>query len=189
MTDSVATVWPLCTVQTCVIHLIRNTFRYAARQDWEKLSRDLRPVYIVPHRGRSAGSVRGLHAGMGREIPRDRHTLATRVGRVRSVPGLRRRNTEGDLFYQRDRKPQRPLPPGRASPGPLSHDQAAIKCLYLTTRALDATSTGRAKSCAGKAPSTPSPPRSKAASSRARPTSQSKTTYAETRHSQCGGDG
>lgn len=24
------------TLQTCVIHLIRNTFRYTARQDWDK---------------------------------------------------------------------------------------------------------------------------------------------------------
>ena len=31
--DVVATVWPLTTVQTCIIHLIRNTFRLASRKD------------------------------------------------------------------------------------------------------------------------------------------------------------
>jgi putative transposase len=31
-------------VQTCVLHLIRNTFRYAARQHWDALARDLRPI-------------------------------------------------------------------------------------------------------------------------------------------------
>jgi putative transposase len=27
------------------VHLIRNTFRYASRTDWDQLARDLRPVY------------------------------------------------------------------------------------------------------------------------------------------------
>ena len=32
-------------MQTCVIHLLRNTFRYASRKDWDELSKDLRPIY------------------------------------------------------------------------------------------------------------------------------------------------
>src|SRR6476661_4603917 len=43
--DSVAAVWPLTVVQTCVIHLLRNSFRYAGRQDWDKLAKDMRPIY------------------------------------------------------------------------------------------------------------------------------------------------
>ena len=35
-------------MQTCVLHLIRNTFRLAARQHWDALARDLRPVYTAP---------------------------------------------------------------------------------------------------------------------------------------------
>src|SRR3954465_13002873 len=31
--DAVAHVWPQALVQTCIVHLIRNSFRYAARQD------------------------------------------------------------------------------------------------------------------------------------------------------------
>src|SRR4030095_13867720 len=42
--DSVAAVWPLTVVQTCVIHLLRNSFRYAARQDWDRLVRALKPI-------------------------------------------------------------------------------------------------------------------------------------------------
>ncbi len=34
-------------MQTCVIHLLRNTFRYAGRQDWEKIAKDLRPDYTA----------------------------------------------------------------------------------------------------------------------------------------------
>ena len=30
-----------------MLQLIRNTFRYASRADWEALARDLRPVYTA----------------------------------------------------------------------------------------------------------------------------------------------
>ena len=39
------TVYPV--VQTCVLLLIRNTFRYASRARWEELARDLRPIYTA----------------------------------------------------------------------------------------------------------------------------------------------
>lgn len=48
MADSVVNVWPLCTVQTCIIHLVRNTFRYASRADRDTIARDIRPVYTAP---------------------------------------------------------------------------------------------------------------------------------------------
>jgi mutator family transposase len=32
-------------VQTCVVHLIRNTFRYASRKCRDEIARDLPPVY------------------------------------------------------------------------------------------------------------------------------------------------
>lgn len=35
-------------VQICVIHLLRSSFRYAARQDWEQVAKALRPVYTAP---------------------------------------------------------------------------------------------------------------------------------------------
>jgi putative transposase len=43
--DAVNTVWPATIVQACVVHLMRNSFRYAARQDWDAISRSLKPVY------------------------------------------------------------------------------------------------------------------------------------------------
>src|SRR6266581_5135292 len=46
--DAIADVWPQAIVQTCVLHLIRNTFRYASKADWAELARDLRPVYSAP---------------------------------------------------------------------------------------------------------------------------------------------
>ena len=46
--EAITTTWELATVQACVIHLIRNTFRFASRKYWDEMSRDLRPVYTAP---------------------------------------------------------------------------------------------------------------------------------------------
>jgi len=32
-------------VQTCIIHLIRGSFRLSSRKYWDELKRDLRPIY------------------------------------------------------------------------------------------------------------------------------------------------
>jgi putative transposase len=45
--DSISAVWPQAVTQTCVVHLIRASFRYAGRQDWDKISRALKPVYTA----------------------------------------------------------------------------------------------------------------------------------------------
>ena len=34
-------------VQACIIHLIRNTFRFASRKYWDQIAHDLRPVYTA----------------------------------------------------------------------------------------------------------------------------------------------
>lgn len=45
--EAVETVWPATIVQTCVVHLLRNSFRYAARQDWDKIAKALKPIYTA----------------------------------------------------------------------------------------------------------------------------------------------
>ena len=46
--DAVGEVWPRTVVQTCVVHLLRASFRYAARQDWDKIAEALKPVCTAP---------------------------------------------------------------------------------------------------------------------------------------------
>ncbi len=53
--DAVGNVWPLATVQTCIIHLIRNTFRLASKRDWDALKRDIKPVYTAVNADRGPG--------------------------------------------------------------------------------------------------------------------------------------
>ena len=45
--DAIAATWPLALVQTCVIHLLRASFRYAGRQHWADIARALKPVYTA----------------------------------------------------------------------------------------------------------------------------------------------
>jgi transposase-like protein len=47
LVESVNDIWPLAIVQTCVLHLVRNTFRYASKQYWYEPARDLRTVYTA----------------------------------------------------------------------------------------------------------------------------------------------
>jgi len=43
--DAITATWPLATVQTCVVHLVRNSLRYASKADWAKISAQLKTVY------------------------------------------------------------------------------------------------------------------------------------------------
>jgi transposase-like protein len=42
--EAVNTVWGEAIVQTCVVHLLRNCFRYASREDWPAIAWDLDPI-------------------------------------------------------------------------------------------------------------------------------------------------
>lgn len=46
--ESANAVFPLAKVQTCIIHLIRGTFRYASKKYWDQIARDLKPIYTAP---------------------------------------------------------------------------------------------------------------------------------------------
>ena len=46
--DAISAVWPQTITQTCVVHLLRNSFRYAGRQHYDAIAKALRPVYTAP---------------------------------------------------------------------------------------------------------------------------------------------
>src|SRR6202011_4153419 len=48
LSEAVSSVWPQTIVQRCVIHLLRNSFRYASRKDWPAIAKDLKPIYTTP---------------------------------------------------------------------------------------------------------------------------------------------
>ena len=108
--EVVSNVWPQAIVQTCIIHLIRNTFRLTSRKYWDELKRDLKPIYTAVNATAARVCVRRADREMGAALPGRREALGQRLGRVHPVPRLRRRDPSGDLLDQRDRVAQRPLP-------------------------------------------------------------------------------
>jgi transposase-like protein len=68
--DAIGQTWPLAVVQTCVIHLLRNSFRYAGRQHYDAIAKALRPVYTAAteaaaKEGRSRTWPCGARSGSG----------------------------------------------------------------------------------------------------------------------------
>jgi putative transposase len=45
--EAIAATWPLATIQTCVVHLVRNSLRYASKADWSKITTGLKAVYTA----------------------------------------------------------------------------------------------------------------------------------------------
>ncbi|MGW2354185.1 IS256 family transposase [Actinacidiphila glaucinigra] len=67
--QAVETVWPRTIVQTCVVHLLRNSFRYAARQDWDKIAKALKPVYTAPSADAAEERFLEFQEAWGRKYP------------------------------------------------------------------------------------------------------------------------
>ncbi|MFI8194794.1 IS256 family transposase [Streptomyces sp. NPDC085946] len=67
--DAVETVWPRTIVQTCVVHLLHNSFRYAARQDWDKVAKALKPVYTAPSEDAATERFGEFQEAWGRKYP------------------------------------------------------------------------------------------------------------------------
>ena len=56
-------------MQTCIIHLIRGTFRYASRKYWDELSKDLKPIYQAANADAAAAALDELRTKWGARYP------------------------------------------------------------------------------------------------------------------------
>jgi len=143
--ESITTTWQFATVQACILHLIRNTFRYASRKDWEELARDLRPVYTAINAELAAVRFDELADKSGGRYP----AIITlwRSAWEEFIPFLdydveiRKIICSTNAIESLNARYRRAV---RAR-GHFPTDQAALKCLYLVTRSLDPTGRGRAR--------------------------------------------
>ncbi|MGP9504406.1 IS256 family transposase, partial [Specibacter sp. AOP5-B1-6] len=46
--EAIEAIWPKTTVQTCVVHLIRNAMKFVAYGDRKKVAAAMRPIYTAP---------------------------------------------------------------------------------------------------------------------------------------------
>lgn len=143
--EVVANVWPQTIVQTCIVHLIRNTFRLVGRQDWDAVKRDIKPIYAAPSPDAALVAMDELEEKWGRKygamirlwrsaweefVPFLDYDVEIRrvICSTNAIESLNAR-------YRRAVRARGHFPTG----------QAAMKCLYLVTRSLDPTGKGRTK--------------------------------------------
>lgn len=143
--EAITTVWERAIVQTCVIHLLRNTFRYASRKYWDEMSRDLRPIYTAVNEAAASERFDEFAAKWGPRYPaiirQWRSAWSEFVPFLDYDPEIRRVICSTNAIESINARYRRAI---RAR-GHFPTDQAALKCLYLATRALDPTGKGRAR--------------------------------------------
>jgi putative transposase len=143
--EVVGNVWPQAIVQTCIIHLIRNTFRLASKRDWDPVKRAIRPIYTAVNAEAARAALGELEAEWGQRYPaiirlwRNAWTefipfldydteIRTVLCSTNAIESLNAR-------YRRAVKAR----------GHFPTEQAALKCLYLVTRSLDPTGKGQVR--------------------------------------------
>jgi transposase-like protein len=143
--EVVSNVWPQAIVQTCIIHLIRNTFRLTSRKYWDEIKRDIKPIYTAVNATAARSAFDDLADKWGQRYPAVIRLwdnswaefipfldydleIRTVICSTNAIESLNAR-------YRRAIKAR----------GHFPNELAALKCLYLVTRSLDPTGAGRAR--------------------------------------------
>ena len=141
--ESIEATWPLAIVQTCVLHLIRNTFRLASRADWDKMARDLRPVYTAVNEADAAGRLDEFHQVWGTKYPAIKGLWSRAwpefVPFLDYSPEIRRVIYSTNAIESLNARFRR----ATRARGHFPNEQSALKCLYLVVRSLDPKGTGQ----------------------------------------------
>ena len=143
--DAINTTWEQTTVQTCIIHLIRNTFKFASRKYWDQIARDLRPVYTAPNEAAAQARFEEFAEKWASMYPAIRvlweNAWSEFIPFLDYDVEIRRIICSTNAIESLNARYRRAV---RAR-GHFPNDAAALKCLYLVTRSLDPTGRGRAR--------------------------------------------
>ena len=78
--DAIRATWPDATVQTCVVHLVRNSLRYTSKKHWGQITAaDARDLHRPDRRGRR-GPLRRVRRRVARDLPGDDRLVGERPG-------------------------------------------------------------------------------------------------------------
>jgi transposase-like protein len=70
MPEALAAVFPATTLQTCIVHLIRNSLDYASWKDRKALATAIKPIYAAPSAEAAAAALDAFEQGAwGRKFP------------------------------------------------------------------------------------------------------------------------
>jgi transposase-like protein len=143
--EVVGNVWPQAIVQTCIVHLIRSTFRLASRRDWDAMRRDVKPIYTAVNAAAARAALDELAERWGQRYPaiirlwenawQEFIPFLDYDVEIRQVLCSTNAIESLNARYRRAVKAR----------GHFPTEQAALKCLYLVTRSLDPTGTGRTR--------------------------------------------
>jgi transposase-like protein len=142
--EAVETVWPRTIVQTCVVHLLRNSFRYAARQDWDKIARLLKPVYTAPTEEAALERFAEFADAWGRKYPAIvklwENAWEEFTAFLRFDTEIRRIVCTTNAIESVNARIRRAV----KARGHFPNEQAALKCVYMAITSLDPTGRGQA---------------------------------------------
>src|ERR1017187_569978 len=141
--DAVSAVWEKTIVQTCIVHLLRNSFKYASKKDWGPVAKDLKPVYTAASEAEALDRFADFSGTWEKRYPaiirlwenawaefvpflafdREIRTVICTTNAIESINARLRRAVNAR--------------------GHFPTEQAAMKCLYLAIMSLDPTGKGR----------------------------------------------
>lgn len=140
--DVVENVWPNTIVQTCVLHLIRNSFRLTSRKHIDALKRDLKAIYTAPNPNAAESALDTLEDAWGAKYPALirlwRNAWPEFVPFLDYDVEIRRMICSTNAIESLNARYRRAI---RAR-GHFPTEAAALKTLYLVTRSLDPTGAG-----------------------------------------------
>ncbi len=140
--DAIEVTWPKAIVQTCVLHLIRGTFRYAGRQHWDAMARDMRPIYTAVNEADAKERLVEFFEKWADRYPAVRQLWENAWSEF--VPFLDYDVEVRRVIYSTNAIESLHARMRRATRarGHFPTEQAAMKCLYLVVRSLDPTGKG-----------------------------------------------
>jgi putative transposase len=141
--EAIEQTWPLAVTQTCIVHLLRASFRYAARQHWDAIAKALRPVYTAPTEAAATDRFLEFAEAWGTRYPAIvklwETSWAEFVPFLGFDPEIRKIICSTNAIESVNARIRRAV---RAR-GHFPNEQAALKCVYLAVMSLDPTGTGR----------------------------------------------
>ena len=141
--DAVNAVWEKTVVQTCIVHLLRNSFKYASKRDWAEVAKDLKPVYTAPSEAAALDALGEFSAKWEKRYPAIIRLWENAWAEF--VPFLRFDNEIRTIICTTNAIESINARLRRAvkARGHFPTEQAALKCLYLALMSLDPTGKGR----------------------------------------------
>ncbi|WP_405801613.1 IS256 family transposase [Streptomyces halstedii] len=143
--DAVETVWPRTTVQTCVVHLLRTSFRYAARQDWDKIAKLLKPVHTAATEEAALERFAEFADAWGKKYPAVvrlwENAWEEFTPFLRFDTEIRRIVRTTNAIESVNARIRRAV----KARGHFPNEQAALKCVYMAIMSLDPTGKGQAR--------------------------------------------